>query len=100
MQHEARSIRIRNHTDHGRLWVRLISKQAFRQYMEFRGETNESLGKKAGVSKAIVGHLRSGQRSTCSGRVASAIERALNAPPDSLFLAHLPHATRSKERAA
>lgn len=100
MQHEARSIRLRNHTDNGRLWVRLISKQAFRHYIEFRGETNESLGKKAGVSKAIVGHLRSGQRNTCTPRVARAIEAALNAPPESLFLAELPHATRSTVRVA
>jgi hypothetical protein len=57
--------------------------------MEFRGETNASLGKKAGVSKAIVGHLRSGQRATCTGRTANAIERALNAPPSSLFLAEV-----------
>lgn len=76
----------------GRLWVRLISRQAFRQYIEFRGETNESLGKKAGVSKAIVGHLRSGQRSTCNGKTAQRIESALNAPPGSLFLAELPNA--------
>lgn len=81
-------------TPEGRLWVRLISRQAFRQYMEFRGETNESLGKKAGVSKAIVGHLRSGQRSTCSGRTAQRVEQALNAPPGSLFLAEMPNARR------
>lgn len=74
--------------------MRLISREAFRQYMEFRDETNFSLGKKAGVSKAIVGHLRGGQRDTCSPRVARAIERALNAPPGSLFLAELPRAAR------
>lgn len=88
-------------TVEGRLWVRLISRQAFRQYMEFRGETNESLGKKAGVSKAIVGHLRSGQRSTCNGKTAQRIEKALNAPPDSLFLAELPTAqVGTRKRAA
>lgn len=80
-------------TDRG-LWVRLISREAFRQYMQFRGETNVSLGRKAGVSKAIVGHLRSGQRVTCTGRTANAIERALNAPPGSLFLAEVANATR------
>lgn len=73
-----------------RLWVKLISRDALRQYMEFRGETNESLGRKAGLSKAIVGHLRSGHRSTCNGKTAAAIERALNAPPGSLFVAEVP----------
>lgn len=75
--------------------MRLISKEAFRSYMDFRGETNVSLGKKSGLSKAIIGHLRSGQRQTCNPKTARAIEHALNAPPGSLFLAELPHATRS-----
>lgn len=74
--------------DTGRLWVRLISTQVLRQYMEFRGETNRSLAEKCGpgVGRAIVSHLRSGQRTTCTGRTANAIERALNAPPGSLFV--------------
>lgn len=79
--------------------MRLISRQAFRQYMEFRGETNESLAKKADVSKAIVGHLRGGHRDTCSPRTARLIEAALNAPPGSLFVAELPHATRGTTKA-
>lgn len=78
------------------MWVRIISREAFRSYIEFRGETNESLGVKAGVSKAIVGHLRSGQRDTCSPKTARKITAALNAPPDSLFVAELPHATRGE----
>lgn len=80
--------------------MRLISRQAFRQYMEFRAETNVSLGKKAGVSKAIVGHLRSGQRDTCTPATARKIEAALNAPPGSLFVAELPHAARGTARVA
>lgn len=95
MTHEGCSIRLHQPTRDGRLWVRLISRQAFRQYMQYRGETNESLGKKARVSKAIVGHLRSGQRSTCRGDTARAIAEALNAPVDALFVAELPQATRS-----
>ena len=74
----------------GRLWVKVISKDALRQYMAFRGETNASLGQKTGLSKAMIGHLRSGKRATCSGKTASAVERALNAPPGSLFLAEVP----------
>lgn len=83
-----------------RLWVKLISRDALRQYMEFRGETNESLGRKAGLSKAIVGHLRSGHRSTCNGKTAAAIERALNAPPGSLFVAEMPNGLRVGRRTA
>ena len=80
--------------------MRLISKEAFRSYMEFRGETNVSLGRKADVSKAIVGHLRSGQRDTCTPKTARKIVKALNAPPGSLFVAELPHATRGERRSA
>lgn len=80
--------------------MRLISKQAFRQYMEFRDETNVSLGQKAGVSKAIVGHLRGGQRDTCSPATARKIEKALNAPPGSLFVAGLPHTARGMKQSA
>ena len=76
--------------------MRLISREAFRSYMEFRDETNVSLGRKADVSKAIVGHLRSGQRETCSPQTARKIEKALNAPPGSLFVAELPHETRGE----
>jgi len=68
--------------------VKLISRQALRQYMDFRGETNRSLAMKCGpgVGRAIIGHLRSGERQTCSPKTATAIERALNAPPGSLFV--------------
>lgn len=68
--------------------MKLISRQAFRSYMEFRGETNRSLAMKCGpaVGRAIIGHLRSGTRNSCSPSTARAIERALNAPPGSLFV--------------
>ena len=74
--------------DYGRLWVRLISRQALRDYMKFRSETNRSLAEKCGpgVGRAIIGHLRSGERATCSTATARAIEKALNAPPGSLFV--------------
>lgn len=74
--------------DRGRLWVRLISAQALQQYMTFRGETNRTLADKTGpgVGRQIIGHLRSGKRTSCSPRTATAIERALNAPPGSLFV--------------
>lgn len=88
--------------DRGRLWVRLISRQALRQYMDFRQETNRSLAAKCppGVGRAIIGHLRSGQRSTCSPRTAKAIEVALNAPPGSLFVPEVSSVRPDTGRAA
>jgi len=73
-------------TTQGRLWVKLTSRQVLRQYMEFRQETNRSLAEKAGLGYAIVGHLRSGKRNTCSPRTARAIEEALACPPGLLFV--------------
>lgn len=72
----------------GRLWVRLINRQVLGDYMRFRNETNRSLADKCAphAKRAIIGHLRSGERTTCSPETARAIERALNAPPGSLFV--------------
>jgi hypothetical protein len=75
--------------DEGRLWVKLISTQVLRQYMEYRQETNASLAAKAGLHRGIIGHLRSGKRTSCLPATARAIEKALNAPPGSLFLAEV-----------
>lgn len=70
----------------GRLWMRLISYQVLDQYMEFRDETNRSLARKAGVSQATVGHLRSGARSSCRPATARKIAFALQVLPESLFV--------------
>lgn len=78
--------------DKGRLWVRLISKQAFRQYMEFRGETNESLADRAKCSESTIAFLRSkgsSSRDSVGHEAAQRIEAALNAPPGSLFSAQV-----------
>lgn len=68
--------------------MRIISAEVLNQYMEFRNETNRSLAIRTGpgVGREIIGHLRSGKRKTCSARTANAIEKALNAPPGSLFV--------------
>ena len=81
-----------HHIDTGRLWVRIISKQAFRQYMKFRGATNESLASEAKCSVATIAFLRStgkSARNTVSPETASRIEAALNAPTGSLFAAQV-----------
>lgn len=70
----------------GRLWMRLISWQVLDQYMEFRGETATSLAAKAGVSRQIIGFLRTGRRTSCRPRTAHRIAEALNVLPESLFV--------------
>lgn len=90
-------------SDRGRLWVRLISKQAFRDYMEYRGQTNEMLADKARCSESTIAFLRStgkSARDTVGPETARRIEKALNAPPGSLFSATILVASPSGKRSA
>lgn len=95
--------------------MRLISKQAFRDYIEFRGFTNEALADEAKrlarkdkehiqCSPTLIAFLRSEKKSardTCKPKTAKYIEKALNAPPGSLFAAEVIVASPStKGRAA
>ncbi len=73
-------------TTTGRLWMRLISYQVLDQYMEFRGETATSLAEKAGVSRQIIGFLRTGRRTSCRPATARKIASALKVLPESLFV--------------
>lgn len=65
--------------------VRLISKDALRTYMQFRGETIRTLATKIGCSHGTIGHLRSGKQQYIRANWARSIEQVLNAPPGSLF---------------
>jgi hypothetical protein len=79
--------------------VRLISKRAFRDYMRFRGVSNKQLAEDVGriigrkCSETTIALLRSDSRDwgrhTAKPEVARGIEMALNAPPGSLFAAHV-----------
>jgi hypothetical protein len=93
--------RIKHQVDDGRLWVRLISKQAFRQYMEFRNVSNEELADKAKCSVSSIAFLRSegkSARDTIGHKTAHRIEAALNAPTGSLFAAEVLVASTSGNR--
>lgn len=84
----------------GRLWVRLISSDALDSYMRFRGLSNEALAVKTGSKshRSTISHLRSGARNTCGPIIARAIEKALECPPNSLFLAEVPTANQANNR--
>ena len=84
----------------GRLDVRLISAQALRQYMEFRGYSVRSLAAKVGVSHGTIGWLTSGQRATTRPSTATAIAKALDCPVQSLFVPIVVHGTRTTDHAA
>ncbi|MGW9825104.1 transcriptional regulator with XRE-family HTH domain [Brevibacterium pityocampae] len=78
--------------------MKLISTEAFRSYVGHRKMTIEEVAYRAGVSKALVGHLHSGKRNSCRDDNAARIERALDAPEGSLFLREVSTVTRDVGR--
>ena len=78
----------------GRFGVKLISAEALAQYMKHRDFTVRTLAARVGVSPATIGHLRSGKRNTCHPDTAKRIEKALDAPTGSLFIANVSHVAR------
>lgn len=89
-----------DHDDNGRFWVKLISARVLADYMTHRDETVRSLADKVRVSRSTIGHLRSGKRHTCEPATAKAIEKALNAPPGSLFVPQVSRVAGNTGRAA
>ena len=73
--------------------MKLISRRVLRDYMKYRRVSIRELAEQCGVAKATIGHLHSGARDTCSSTTAAVIEESLNAPPGSLFVAHVVHGT-------
>lgn len=72
--------------DEWRLTVKLKSRRALLEYMEFhRLKTAYALASKADLKAPTVGHLVSGRRNSCSLATARAIEEALQCPPGFLF---------------
>ena len=77
--------------DEWRLVMKLKSRRALQEYVDFHNLSVRGLAKKAKRSDgtplkpAIVGHLLSGKRSTCALETARAIEEALGCPPGFLF---------------
>ena len=70
-----------------RLNVRLKRRELLRNYIGAAGLniSGRELARRAGKGQAIVGHLLSGRRNTCSKSTAVAIERALGCPAGLLF---------------
>lgn len=83
-----------------RFEVKLISADALASYMEYRGFTVRTLAVKVGCSRALIGHLRSGKRNSCKPETARRIEKALDAPASSLFVAGISRVSREVAAAA
>lgn len=77
-----------------RLDMKLKSSVVLREYMKFKRMKVRDLAKEAGVSRATIGHLHSGARSTARPETARAIEEALACPPGLLFEARTSNVVR------
>lgn len=67
--------------------MRVVDRRILEHYIKFRGLSYGQLALKVGCSKATIGHLVSGHVRTTKSEWATAIERALDAPRGSLFVA-------------
>lgn len=84
-----------------RLWLKLKDRNVLRSYMDYKGfRSVRELAQRAGVSRATIGHLHSGQRTTCSPETARKVEEALQAPPGLLFDAEVISVQRNTKRSA
>lgn len=84
--------------DPWRLIVRLKSRRALVEYLEFHKLSGRALAQRAGLGHAIVGHLISGRRNTCNLATARALEEALQCPPGFLFVPAVKRAADIKHR--
>lgn len=80
-----------------RFEVRVVDRRVLENYIEWRKFSYAQLAEKVGCSKATIGHLVSGHVKSTKKEWAHAIERALDAPPGSLFTAKV---SRVSENAA
>jgi len=81
-----------------RLDVRLISPVALQQYMKFRGMSLRQLGEKSQNSKALIGHLSTGERRSTHPDRARRIARALDVPVEALFVPEVSTVKRDTSR--
>lgn len=66
--------------------MRLRSRNLLLQFMRFHEITSAyGLARATGLKPAVVGHIVSGRRNTCSAATAEAIETALQSPRGMLF---------------
>ena len=75
--------------------MRLISAASLRQYMSFRGYSVRKLATTVGVSHGTIGWLTSGNRLVTKPETAKAIAKALDCPPEALFVPEVVHGSRT-----
>lgn len=78
-----------------RFEVRVVDRRILEHYIKFRGLSYAQLAGKVGCSKATIGHLVSGHIKSTRAEWAAGIERVLDAPPGSLFVAKVSRVSKN-----
>lgn len=76
--------------------MRLQSGEILRAFMHQRCISERTLARYAGCSRAMIGHLLHGRRTTCSPVLAVKISEALSVPLEGLFTPRMSHKTGRK----
>lgn len=66
-------------------WMKLRSKDILIAFMEDKGFSTQRLATYASCSKSMVGHLRTGHKTSCTPQLAQRIAEALDVPLVALF---------------
>lgn len=66
--------------------MRLQSGEILRAFMRQRGISERTLARYAGCSRAFIGHLLHGRKTTCTPELAARIAEALSVPLEALFV--------------
>lgn len=67
------------------VWMRLKSTEILRAFMKQKSFSMSRLARYAGCSKAMIGYLANGTKTTCSVELGEAIAEALDVPWQALF---------------
>lgn len=76
--------------------MKLIDKDILKLYMEHKGFTHQRLATYAQCSRAMVSHLTSGRKTSCTEPLAIRIAEALRVPVEALFVANVPSVPRQR----
>lgn len=67
-------------------WMKLISHEVLKAHMEHKKFSVQRLATYAGCSKAFIGFLRTGDKTSCTKELAEKIALALDLPLEALFV--------------
>jgi hypothetical protein len=70
-------------------WMKLRSKEILIAYMEDKKFSTGRLAQYAQCSRSMIGHLRTGHKTSCTPELAERISEALAVPRVALFVDHV-----------